>query len=627
MTDEIDGLNGHANGRDWLPAYSSAKAAENEALLRRLEEDQRRKEEANGDAHPNAPGADKKAPEMPGHAHPNAPGADEPERQVVRFKRLKDMPPIQEVPQLIKGLLTMGQPAVLFGRSLAAKSFLIADMGRAITTGANWFGRKVEEGCVLYVPFEGENTFPGRMHAIASELDADEIDLFTDRFSMLPEPLPLSPDTAQKAADEIIANVKALEAITGIACGLVALDTMFASLPGVSLVEDSVVTHVMHIAKRVSSETGAVTLFAHHPGHGQQQRMFGSSAAIGGFNSIIRVDAPEANYEESIGISPEEERVVYLEKWKDGRSDIQVGKFNLKILELGTDSDGEPITSCVVNITEVGGEAAPKKKREAKMAVPVTKAYEQLQRLYEPNTELQVLGTDIGIPTAAPGEMWRVVRKADWKAACFKARLSLASTLNKDNQRRLAKLEDDAFRRAVEALEGKHRKIATHGDYVWILEINKEKHRATTKREHVSAVSAMSADLKIADAADRGETASPICPPCPQTSIGSADTRTRHGRDHRHASEGSNEPDKTEEPKEPSPPGQRNAEPASRETAEAEPSGEAPTANQGEGETRDRGTRKAQPGSKRRKVSRSAERGVRRNRGQANDPEPPPERP
>jgi hypothetical protein len=428
-------------------------------------------------------------------------------RPIVRFQRLGDLPAAKEVRHLVKGLLTMGQPAVLFGRSLTAKSFVAADLARCVTTGAEWFGRKVLAGCALYVPYEGAATFPGRMHAIAGQLDDGDRELFAARFSMLPEPLPLTHQTASQAGAEIIANAEALADDTGVPCHLIVLDTMFASMPGMSLNEDATATHVVEIAKKVSDATGAVTLFVHHPGHSNQQRMFGSSASIGGFNSIIRIDAPGANYDKGIGISPGEARNVILDKYKDGESDVTIGRFNLKVVELGRDSDGDTITSCVVNPLDAQeGDLGPSAaKRQKRPTGPAGRALERLQRLYDQNKDFTLPGKDIGIPDADPQELWRVVKISDWKADCRGARLTQKP--DNDNDQKEAKREGMAFQRAAVKLDQTFHAIGMHGDYVWLTSANTRRRGVTPKPPHSATTSTNVDDVDPVESADG---------PCPQ---------------------------------------------------------------------------------------------------------------
>ena len=389
-------------------------------------------------------------------------GVSETSRSNVRVQTLNDMPEDQPVHQVIKGILTAGQPAVMFGRSLAAKSFVMADISRCITTGAAWFNRRVIEGSVLYVPFEGQATFPNRMRAIAKQLPQDQYEKFASRFGMLRDPLPLTPGGGVEAAvSDVVANVSALEKRSGVCCCMIQLDTLFASLPGASLNDDKVMTHVLTLANRLGKETGAVPLFAHHPGHSDQHRMYGSSAGIGGFNSIICVDRVSGSAEE-VGIAPEEERVIRLDKWKDGRCghDVIIGRFNLEVIELGHDDDGEPITSCVINPLEAGGQPPSNKKQRKRPTGQAATALDRLGRMYDRSEDRRVLGREIGIPDADPTERWRVVPIDDWQEVCRKTELAI----RKDGERERSKdkRENEAFWRAVNKLDQEFKLIGAY---------------------------------------------------------------------------------------------------------------------------------------------------------------------
>ena len=398
---------------------------------------------------------------------------------------------------------------MLFGRSMSGKSYLAMHMACCVTTGADWLGRRVLPGCVLYVPFEGAATFAGRMHAIAGELDEEKRALFADRFAMLPDPFHLTQQTDKRSITDIVANARALAKRTGVPCRLIIIDTMFASMPGMSLNDDATATHVVDIAKKISDGTGAVTLFVHHPGHSNQQRMYGSSASIGGFNSIIRVDAPGLNYDKGIGIAAEAARDVILDKYKDGESDVQIGRFNLNVVELGHDSDGETITSCVVNPldSEEGGHEPVQVKTKRKPAGQAGRALERLERLYEQNKHFTVPGKEIGIPDADPHELWRVVKISVWKADCRQARLTQKP--DDDDPKKEAKREDMAFQRAAEKLDQTHHAIGMHGDYVWLTSANKHRRGVASKPPQASTPST---NVESVDPVESAETPSPQNP-------------------------------------------------------------------------------------------------------------------
>jgi hypothetical protein len=398
-------------------------------------------------------------------------------RPRIRLRSVSQLDKSKQVPQLVKGVFTQGQPAMLHGRSQSAKSFLLADLSKAIAIDQPFFGRPVTPGCVLYVPFEGEGTFGTRMHAIADGMAPDEYELYDQRFAMMQDSQPfLLGDKGMRAANEVIVNAGALEDRSGEPVRLIVLDTMFAALPGCSVNDDSVMTHALNLANQIAKATGAVPLFAHHPGHTNQHRMIGSSSAIGGFNTILRVQVNATR--DTIAIRSDEPRSLILDKWKDGNCDVVLGTFNLRVVPIGVDDqDGLPVTSCTINVIELGssGDASAKRSQRPKLNSKESRCRDNLTRLYEQKKDLSVPGTDIGIPDADVGERWRVIKLSDLKDACRKGKLTIAP--EGDTPANESDREYQAFKHAIEALDTKHKLIGRYDDYVWDLEINRKRGR------------------------------------------------------------------------------------------------------------------------------------------------------
>jgi hypothetical protein len=157
---------------------------------------------------------------------------------------------------------------------------------------------------------------------------------------------------------------------------------------------------------------------------------------------------------------------------------VVLGTFNLRVVPIGVDDqDGLPVTSCTINVIELGssGDASAKRSRRPKLNSKESRCRDNLTRLYEQKKDLSVPGTDIGIPDADVGERWRVIKLSDLKDACRKGKLTIApegDTPAKESDR-----EYQAFKRAIEALDTKHKLIGRYDDYVWDLEINRKRGR------------------------------------------------------------------------------------------------------------------------------------------------------
>lgn len=78
---------------------------------------------------------------------------------------------------LIKDVLEREQISLSFGETGSCKTFLTLDIGLHIAAGLDWFGRKVEQGGVVYVAAEAGRGIANRVVAwrTAHGLDGQDI--------------------------------------------------------------------------------------------------------------------------------------------------------------------------------------------------------------------------------------------------------------------------------------------------------------------------------------------------------------------------------------------------------------------------------------------------------------------
>lgn len=141
-----------------------------------------------------------------------------------------------------------------------------------------------------------------------------------------------------------------------------------------------------------------------------------------------------------------------LPKAKDGRSGVTLGSYRLRLLELGADDDGDPITSCTI---EWLNESTPRKKASARRSLTAAaqKALNELHKLIIAGRGQKANGHE----RAPDGAV--LVTLADWRIACRTKGLS--TTREKEAERK-------AFERSMDALE-KENCIATYEDSAWSL--------------------------------------------------------------------------------------------------------------------------------------------------------------
>lgn len=234
---------------------------------------------------------------------------------------------------VVKGVIDRGDIVALYGPSGVGKTFFALDLAHAIATCRAFCGRKVRRGCVLYVALEGQRGLRRRMRAYAQELGPAG-----GRLARLTVHASLDKSEAGAlGAKNVIQHAKKLEAISGEPVALIVIDTLARAMAGDD--ENTAADMAAFIQKRIGRivhKTGAAVLIVHHPGKDQAKGMRGSGALFAACDAVIKITEVDGRV-----------RNVSLEKCKDAESG-PLSTYRLKQIDLGTDDEGEAITSCVV---------------------------------------------------------------------------------------------------------------------------------------------------------------------------------------------------------------------------------------------------------------------------------------
>jgi ABC-type dipeptide/oligopeptide/nickel transport system ATPase component len=234
--------------------------------------------------------------------------------------QLAAIPPSEWV---VKGVIPEQGIAALFGPSGSGKSFLVFDLMMAITHQAKWFGFKIKNKPVVYIGLEGKSGFRNRIAAWEKENNLPSptnLKIVIDNFNL-------------KTESEVIALASEIVA-SGMGKGVVVIDTLNQASPGSD--ENSSVDMGINISRLqlLQELTGGLVLIIHHTGKNAAQGLRGHSSLKAALDANIEVTGGD-------------KKSWVIEKVKDGQDGISRG-FKLKVVELGKDFDGDPITSCVV---------------------------------------------------------------------------------------------------------------------------------------------------------------------------------------------------------------------------------------------------------------------------------------
>ena len=233
---------------------------------------------------------------------------------------------------LIKGVLpaALGAPvlAVMYGASGSGKSFQATDMAIAIARGIPWRGHRVTKGRVVYVCAEGAGGYRKRLKAYAKHhnIALEDIDVFV---------IAAAPNLLE--ADDVSALIRAIHPLGPVV--LVVIDTLAQATAGGNENSGEDMGRAIGHCRTISEVLNCTVLLVHHSGKDDTKGARGHSSLKAAADTEFEV------------VRTEERRAMRLSKQKDGEDSLDMG-FELKVINLGEDPDGDPVTSCVVEHNE-----------------------------------------------------------------------------------------------------------------------------------------------------------------------------------------------------------------------------------------------------------------------------------
>jgi hypothetical protein len=232
----------------------------------------------------------------------------------------------------IKKVLPEKGFAAVSGASGSGKSFAVIDAMQSMAAGRDWFGYKTKPCSVLYCALEGEGGIAGRVAAyrIRHGVTSQNIRYLVQPFSLLDEA-------------DILDLAQAIHA-NGQGAEVVVLDTLNRAAPGADENDSKSMGQIIAAAKELQTLVGGLVVLVHHVGKDASKGLRGHSSLHAALDAAIEVRRDG------------DRREWVIAKSKDGE-DGEAHPFKLDVVELGTDEDGEPITSCVVHPLEQVAEA------------------------------------------------------------------------------------------------------------------------------------------------------------------------------------------------------------------------------------------------------------------------------
>ncbi len=238
---------------------------------------------------------------------------------------------------ILKGLWCRGELSAVYGPPKSGKSFLVTDAALAVAGGAEgWFGHRVKQrGQVLYLALEGGGGFWQRLKAWSRHHGREVPSSFNraaERLSFVIEP------TMQNAVDDvgrIQTAIARLENETDEPVVLVVVDTVARAMVGADENSASDMGRFLEACGRLQAwDSQPHVCVVHHAGKDGERGSRGSTALPAGVDVLAKVERGELTHRWRV-------------EWAKDDPETEWRGFQLEPADLGTDEDGDPVTSCV----------------------------------------------------------------------------------------------------------------------------------------------------------------------------------------------------------------------------------------------------------------------------------------
>ncbi|OSK24060.1 regulatory prophage protein [Escherichia coli M056] len=231
---------------------------------------------------------------------------------------------------VVKGVIPANSLCSTYGASGSYKSFLACSWACHVATGRHWGGRRVAHGSVMYVVGEGGIGVPRRIKAWEIVNDERVKYLYLVNRPIFP--------AAQFDVDEMVIAARQVERETGKPVRMIILDTLARCFGGNDENDARDMGAFIRGCDELKRRTGATVLVVHHSGKDETKGARGSSAFRASLDAEYRIRREGAD---------SEALVISCTKMKDAE-ELKEAAYDLRVVELFTDTDGELITSLVV---------------------------------------------------------------------------------------------------------------------------------------------------------------------------------------------------------------------------------------------------------------------------------------
>lgn len=348
----------------------------------------------------------------------------------IPIRYFQDILPQLDCADFVEGLMIDGAMSVIYGESNSGKTFWALDLALHVAAGKSWNAREVDRRGVIWLAMEGSHGISNRVAAWREQHGFDVADL---PFAIVPVALNLLDPGAD--TEPLILLIAEASARMDIPVGLVVVDTLARAIAGGNENASEDMGALVMNGDRIRQVTTAHCAWIHHSGKDQAKGARGHSSLRAATDTEIEITVDE-----------DKQRVARVVKQRDLECAGDF-KFALKVIPLGVNKRGKPVTSCVVEDSDKGDTAGA--VLSSKLKGHSRRALEVLHDLVAETGKEGIRGTPPGVNTVP----------ADWWRDRFYDRACPGDT---------ADAKKKAFQRASAALIEKHI-VAMSGGRVWVV--------------------------------------------------------------------------------------------------------------------------------------------------------------
>lgn len=229
---------------------------------------------------------------------------------------------------LVDDLIPSQGLCLVYGHPGCGKSFFALDMAMHVAGGQAWRERDVEQGLVIYIGAEGQRGLRQRVAAFRKHHNVHDLP-----FALIPVEVNLL--AADGDLQALVATIEQAVERYNLPVGMIVVDTLSRTFGGGDEIGSDMVSYINNVG-RLQHAFQCTTMVIHHrPKDSTNETPRGHGSLWGACDTIILVEDKGG---------PKQAKVT---KQKDAEPADPV-VFDLRVVELGEDEKGRPVTSCVV---------------------------------------------------------------------------------------------------------------------------------------------------------------------------------------------------------------------------------------------------------------------------------------